>query len=413
MSQRVVITGIGTISPLGLNTPTTWQALLAGASGVAPITAFDTTGYDTIIGAEVRGFDPTNYMDRKEARRADRFTQFAIAASREALSSSGLVIHEGNAPDIGVIIGSGIGGIITLSDQLGVLHEKGPGRVSPFLVPMMICNMASGQVSILTGAQGPNFATVSACSSGADAVGDAFEAIRRGDAKAMLAGGAEAAFCPIGIAAFNAARALSTNNENPQGASRPFDGERDGFVMGEGACVLVLEELDFARARGATIIAEMAAYGATADAYHMTAPAENGAGGARAMQRALDKAGLTAADVSYVNAHGTSTSLNDKFETAAIKTVFGERAYRVPVSSTKSMVGHLLGAAGAIEAAICALSIRDGIVAPTINYQHPDPDCDLDYVPNVARKVDVEVAMSNSFGFGGHNACLVIKRFRE
>ncbi len=413
MSQRVVITGIGTISPLGLDTATTWQALLAGTSGVAPITAFDTTGYDTTIGAEVKGFDPTNYMDRKEARRADRFTQFAIAASREALSSSGLVIHEGNAPDIGVIIGSGIGGIITLSDQLGVLHEKGPGRVSPFLIPMMICNMASGQVSILTGAQGPNFATVSACSSGADAVGDAFEAIRRGDAKAMLAGGAEAAFCPIGIAAFNAARALSTNNENPQGASRPFDAERDGFVMGEGSCVLVLEELAFAQQRGATIIAEMAAYGATADAHHMTAPAENGEGGARAMKRALDKAGLTAADVSYINAHGTSTSLNDKFETAAIKTVLGERAYKVPISSTKSMVGHLLGAAGAIEAAICAMSIRDGIVAPTINYQHPDPDCDLDYVPNVARKVDVEVAMSNSFGFGGHNACLVIKRFRE
>lgn len=413
MTHRVVITGIGMVSPLGLDTASTWRELLAGTSAVAPITLFDTAGYDTTIGAEVKGFEPTNYMDRKEARRADRFVQLAIAASKEALTNSGLTIHEGNAPDIGVIIGSGIGGITTLSEQLGVLHEKGPGRVSPFLVPMMICNMASGQVSIMTGAQGPNFATVSACSSGADAVGDAYEAIKRGDALAMLAGGAEAAFCPIGIAAFNAARALSTRNEDPAHASRPFDAHRDGFVMGEGACVLVLEELEHALERRATIIAEMGAYGATADAYHMTAPAENGEGGARAMQRALDKAGLTAADVSYVNAHGTSTTLNDKFETAAIKTVLGKRAYDVPVSSTKSMIGHLLGAAGAIEAGICALAIRDGMVPPTINLQTPDPDCDLDYVPGKARKLEVEVAMSNSFGFGGHNACLVLKRYRD
>jgi len=411
LSTRVVVTGIGTISPLGLDTPTTWDALLQGRSGIDHITAFETEGFDTTFAAEVKGFDPAAYLDRKEARRMDRFVQFSIAASREALARAGFAITDSNATEVGVIIGSGIGGIITLSEQMGVLAQKGPGRVSPFLIPMMIGNMAAGQTSIVTGAKGPNFSTVSACSSGADAVGQAFETLRRGDAEVMLAGGSEAPICPIGVSAFNAARALSTRNDAPQRASRPFDAERDGFVMGEGACVLVLETEDHARARGATVIAEMAAYAATADAFHITQPAENGEGGARAMARALRKGGIPPEAVDYINAHGTSTAMNDKFETLAIKNTLGDHAHRVAVSSTKSMVGHLLGAAGAFEAAVCALTIRDGIIPPTINYEHPDPDCDLDYVPNTARRTPVRVAMSNSFGFGGHNSCVVFRRY--
>ena len=412
MSNRVVVTGLGMVSPLGLDMPTTWDGLIHGRSGMDYLTAFATEGFDTTFGAEVKEFDASNYLDRKEARRMDRFVHFAIAASQEAMKRSGLVIHEGNAPDIGVIIGSGIGGIITLSDQLGVLTDRGPGRVSPFLVPMMICDMASGQVSIFMGAKGPNYATVSACSSGADAIGDACEIIRRGDAKAMLTGGAEAPFCPIGVAAFNAARALSTRNDDPTKASRPFDAQRDGFVMGEGAAVLVLEELEFALERGATILAEVAGYGAAADAHHITQPAEGGEGGARAMQQALRKSGLKPGQVSYINAHGTSTPLNDKFETMAIKAVFGEDAYRIPISSSKSMVGHLLGASGALEAAACVLAMQEGVIPPTINYEYPDPECDLDYVPNKARKADLEVTLTNSFGFGGHNSCLIFKKYR-
>ncbi len=413
MAQRVVVTGMGMVTPLGLDSITTWEGLRNGRSGVDFIKNFETEGFNTTFGAEVKGFNPEDYMDRKEARRSDRFVQFAMAAAKEALQTSNLTIDDELAPTAGVIIGSGIGGIATLSDQIGVLNERGPGRISPFLVPMMICNMAAGQVSIAIGAKGPNYATVSACSSGADAVGQAYETIVRGDANVMIAGGAEAPLCAIGVAAFNAARALSTRNDDPQHASRPFDAERDGFVMGEGACVLVLESLEHAQQRGATIIAEMAAYGATADAYHITHPAEDAEGAVRAMRMALKKGGLKTQDVSYINAHGTSTEINDKAETMAIKTVFGESAYKIPVSSTKSMVGHLLGAAGALEAAICVMSIRDGIIAPTINYEHVDPNCDLDYVPNVAREADVDVTLSNSFGFGGHNTCLAFKKYRE
>lgn len=410
MSQRVVVTGIGMVTPLGLDLPSSWQGLVEGRSGVDYISAFETEGFDTTIGAEVKGFDPTNYLDRKEARRMDRFVQLGIAAAREALTHARLKVTDENATDIGVIVGSGIGGLITLSEQMNVLAQKGPGRISPFLVPMMISNMAGGQISITLGPKGPNFATVSACSSGADAIGQAYEIIKRGDAKAVLTGGAEAPFCPIGVAAFNAARALSTNNSDPPRASRPFDAQRDGFVMGEGAAILVLEDLEYAQARGATILAEMAGYGATADAYHITQPAEEAEGGARAMKLALRKAGLKPEDVDYINAHGTSTQLNDKFETIAIKSVFGEAARKVAISSTKSMVGHLLGAAGALEAGACIMAIQEGIIPPTINYEHPDPDCDLDYVPNRARKTKVDVTLSNSFGFGGHNSCLVFRR---
>ena len=410
MANRVVVTGIGMISPLGLDTRSTWDGLVQGRSAVDYITAFETEGFDTTFGAEVKGFDPGNHLDRKEARRMDRFVQLAIAAAQEAVKHAALGIHDQNAADIGVIVGSGIGGLITLSDQMGVLAQRGPGRISPFLVPMMISNMAAGQISIVLGAKGPNFATVSACSSGADAIGQAYEVIKRGDAKVVLTGGAEAPFCPIGVAAFNAARALSTRNDDPPHASRPFDAERDGFVMGEGAAILVLEDEEHARGRGAHILGEVAGYGATADAYHITQPAEEAEGGARAMRVALRKAALKPDQVDYINAHGTSTPLNDKFETIAIKSVMGDHASRVAISSTKSMVGHLLGAAGALEAGVCLMAIQEGIIPPTINYEHPDPDCDLDYVPNKARHTKVDVALSNSFGFGGHNSCLVFRR---
>jgi len=411
MGHRVVITGIGIISPLGLDTESTWQAILRGESGVDYITAFDPSPFETRFAAEVRGFDPLNYMDRKDARRTDRFTQFAIAAARESLRNAGLDLSKTDPNQVGIIIGSGIGGIITLSEQFKVLFERGPGRVSPFLVPMMIVDMAGGYLSILLGARGPNFCTVSACASGGDAIGNAYEILRRGDAQVMLAGGAEAPVCPIALAAFNAARAMSTRNEDPKRASRPFDRDRDGFVLGEGAAVLVLETLEHARGRGAPILAEIVGYGLTADAYHITQPAEDGEGGARAMAMALRKAGLAPTEVDYINAHGTSTPLNDRTETQAIKAVFGEHAYRLAVSSTKSMTGHLLGAAGAIEAAFCVLAIRDQVLPPTINLENPDPECDLDYVPNQARPARVRVAMSNAFGFGGHNSCLVIRAF--
>ncbi|MBI2866398.1 MAG: beta-ketoacyl-ACP synthase II [Chloroflexi bacterium] len=402
---------MGVISPVGLDVETMWQALVEGRSGVGVISRFDAEPFETRIAAEVRGFDPANYMDRKETRRTDLFVQYAIAASRQAVEMASLTIEESNADSIGVIIGSGIGGIATLSEQFKVLYEKGPRRVSPFLVPMYVCDMAPGQVSIALGAKGPNFSTTSSCASGADAVGVAYEIIRRGDARVMIAGGSEAPITPIGLAAFGQAGALSKSNGNPHKASRPFDAQRDGFVMGEGAAVLVLEDLESALRRDAPILAEMLSYGATSDAYHITHPPEGGEGGARAIEKALAKANLRPQDIGYINAHGTSTPLNDKAETLSVKKVFGDHAYRMPLSSTKSMLGHMLGAAGTIGAIVSVQVIRTGVIHPTINLETPDPNCDLDYVPNTARRATVDAAMSNAFGFGGHNASLVFRRF--
>ncbi|MBI2304019.1 MAG: beta-ketoacyl-ACP synthase II [Chloroflexi bacterium] len=411
--NRVVVTGLGAISPLGLDVTSLWQGVISGRSGVDYITLFDATGFDSRFAAEVKGFEPTVYLDRKEARRMDRFVQFAVVASREAVSAACLPLNDHQAENIGVIIGSGIGGLATLSEQIQVLITKGPGRVSPFLVPMMITDMASGQVSIALGAKGPNFCTTSACASGSDAIGVAYELIKSGHALGMVAGGSEAPITPIGVAGFSAARALSTRNHEPQKASRPFDQERDGFVIGEGAGVLVLENLDFARSRGAPILAEVVGYGAAGDAYHITQPAQGGDGGARAMCLALRKAGLEPEAVNYINAHATATPLGDKEETAAIKRVFGEHAYHIPISGTKSMTGHLLGAAGAVEAIVCVLAIQHGFIPPTINLDTPDPDCDLDYVPHEARPVSVTVAMSNALGFGGHNSSLIFRRYED
>lgn len=411
--DRVVITGTGILSPLGLDTRTTWEGLIAGESGIDYITLFDPSDMAAKFAGEVKGFQPTDYMERKEARRMDRFAQLAVAASREAVESARLEIDHTNDDDIGVIIGSGIGGLTTLFEQAKILVEKGPDRVSPFLAPMMIADIAAAQVSIALGVKGPNFCTTSACSSGSDAIGAAYELIRHGDAQVMLAGGTEALINPLGITAFTALKALSTRNEAPKKASRPFDAERDGFVISEGACVLILEKLEHALKRGVPVLAEIAAYGATADSFHVTQPMENGEGAARAIRIALKKANIAPTDIDYINAHGTSTQLNDVMETRAIKTVFGDYAYRVPISSTKSMLGHLIGCAGAAEALVCILSIMNGIIPPTINYDHPDPDCDLDYVPNVARKAEVNIALSSSFGFGGHNSVLILRRYTE
>ena len=413
MGNRVVVTGLGIVSPLGLDVPSTWQGLVSGRSGVDYITLFDPEPFETRFAAEVKNFDPSRYLEHKEARRSDRFVQFAVAASLEAVKQAGLKIDASNAEEIGVIIGAGFGGLNILLNQFQILMEKGPARVSPFLTPMMIADMAAGQVAILLGAKGPNFCITSSCASGSDAIGVSFETISRGDAQAMIAGGTEAQIIPLTIAAFNAARAISTRNHEPQKASRPFDAERDGFVLGEGAAVLILESLPFAIKRGAPILAEVVGYGATGDAYHITQPAEGAEGGVRAMRIALKKAGLEPREIDYINAHGTSTPLNDKHETIALKTVFGDDAYRIPVSSTKSMLGHLLGAAGAIEATVCVLTIQHGIIPPTINLTHPDPECDLDYVPNVARQAKVDVALTNSFGFGGHNSTLIFRRYTE
>jgi 3-oxoacyl-[acyl-carrier-protein] synthase II len=412
-NHRVVITGMGMLTPLGLDTASTWQGLISGKSGIGYITQFDASKYETRIAGEIKGFEPTSFMGIKEAKRMDRFAQLAVVAAKQALAQSGLAVDASNAESIGVIVGSGVGGLNTLFEQARVLIEKGPDRLSPFTVPMMIADMAAAQVSIMLGLKGPNFCTMSACSSGADAVGTAFEMIRRGDVPVMFAGGTESSIDPIGIAGFSAVKALSTRNDSPQTASRPFDATRDGFILSEGSAMLVLEDLEHARARGARILVELIAYGASADAYHMTQPIESGEGGIRAMNRALERAGLKPEDIGYINAHGTSTQLNDKMETSAIKGVFGEYAYKVPVSSTKSMTGHLLGAAGALEAAICALVINEGVIPPTINLTHPDPNCDLDYVPNKARKAKVKIALSNSFGFGGHNATLILGRYSE
>ena len=411
MPPRVVVTGIGIVSPLGLNVQDTWKALVAGKSAADYISSFDPEPFETRFAAEVKAFDPIAYMGPKDARRTDRFIQFAIAASLQAQEQAKLVIDDSIAEEVGVIIGSGIGGLGTLSSQLQVLFEKGPARISPFLIPMMINDMAPGQVSIRLGAKGPNFSTTSSCSSGADAIGEAFELIRRGDATVMLAGGTEAPITPIGIAGFNACGALSKRNDSPTNASRPFDAQRDGFVMGEGAATLVLERLDHALKRGVAILGEMVSYGASSDAYHITQPSEGGEGGSRAIRKALDKGGIRPSDVDYINAHGTSTPLNDKGETQATKSVFGPEAYKIPISSTKSMTGHLLGAAGALESAICVLAIKEGVVPPTINLEDPDPDCDLDYTPNLAKRGRIKVAMSNSFGFGGHNSSLIFKGY--
>ena len=409
--SRVVVTGMGLITSLGNDLASSWEAACQGKSGVSEITAYDTSKFRIHFGGEVKTFDPALYMDRKEIRRNDPFEQFSIAVSKQALAQAELQITDDVADDVGVYIGSGIGGLVTLHEQFRILFERGPDRISPFLINMMIIDGAPGIVSIMTGARGPNWAAVSACATSANTIGEAWETIRRGDAKAMIAGGAEKAITPIAMAAFDNMHALSRRNDDPQGASRPFDATRDGFVMGEGAAVLLLEDLDFAKARGAPVLAEMVGYGSTGDAHHVTEPAPGGVGLVRAMHRALQKAGLRPDQVDYINAHGTSTPFNDRTETQAIKTVFGEHAYHMLISSTKSMTGHTLGAAGAIESVFSVQAIVTGIVPPTINLHHPDPECDRDYVPNEARCATINVAMSNSMGFGGHNTCLVFKRY--
>ncbi|GHO72863.1 3-oxoacyl-[acyl-carrier-protein] synthase 2 [Ktedonobacter sp. SOSP1-85] len=410
--KRVVVTGMGMVTSLGHTLEETWEALCQGRSGIGPISSFDASEYLVRFAGEVRDFDASQYMERKEIRRNDPFTHLAVAASRQALAQAGLTITDQLAPDAGVCIGSGVGGFISLHEQFAVLHEKGPSRVSPFLIPMMMLNAAPAMVSLLTGARGPVWAAVSACATSGNALGEAWETIRRGTAKVMLAGGSEKAVTPLGMASFANMHALSRRNDDPQRASRPFDAERDGFVMGEGAGMLVLEDLDFALERGAPIIAELVGYGSTADAYHITEPAPGGEGLIRAMQRALQSADLRPEQVDYINAHGTSTRFNDSTETQAIKTCFGEHAYKLAVSSTKSMLGHTFGAAGAIEAVISILSIVHGIMPPTINLEHPDPECDLDYIPNEARHGEVNVALSNSMGFGGHNTSLIFQRYQ-
>lgn len=411
--SRVVVTGMGLITSLGNDLATNWDALCQGKSGIVEITRYDTSQHRIHFGGELKNFDPALYMDRKEIRRTDPYEQAAIATTKQALAQAKLAITGDIAEDVGVYIGSGIGGLITLHEQFQVLYTRGPDRISPFFINMMIIDGAPGIVSIVTGAKGPNWAAVSACATSGNTIGEAWETIRRGDAKVMIAGGTEVAITPIAMAAFDNMHALSRRNDDPQGASRPFDATRDGFVMGEGSATLILEDLDFARARGATILAELVGYGCTSDAHHITEPAPAGEGLARAMRRALQKAGLKPEQVDYINAHGTSTPYNDSNETKAIKTVFGEHAYKLLVSSTKSMTGHTLGAAGAVEAVISIQSILTGIVPPTINLHHPDPECDLDYVPNEARHATVNVAMSNVMGFGGHNTCLIFKRYAE
>lgn len=405
--RRVVITGLGMITPLGSTVDKTWAGLTAGKSGIGPITRFDASDLETQIAGEVHDFDPLMYMERKEAKRADRFAQFAVATAGQAIKDAKLEITKDLAPRVGVTFGSGIGGVETLVDNI-LVHEKDPRRVSPFMIPMMIVDMAAGEIAMKYGPKGPNLATVSACASSAHAIGEATDTIRRGQADVMLAGGSEAGLIKVAIGSFNAMHALSRRNDAPEKASRPFDKERDGFVFSEAAACLILEDEEFAKARGAHILGEVVGYGATADAYHVTAPPEGAEGAVRAMRMAMEDGGVTPAQIGYVNAHGTSTQANDGAETAALKTVFGAK---VPlVSSTKSMTGHTLGAAGAIEAVICVLAMRDGILPPTINQEVPDPTCDLDYVPNTARKAQVEYSLSNSMGFGGHNVALILRR---
>ena len=412
MTIRVGITGIGLVTPVGNDTATSWRAIREGQSGVAPITSFDVSRHEVRFAAAVKDFNPLNYLDRKEVRRTERFIHLAVAAARQALDDSRLDVAS-IPDDVGVIVGSGSGGLPVMEEQFHVLFEKGPDRISPFFITQMVTDMAAGYISMMVGARGPNFCTVSACATGANAIGEAFETIRRGDAKAMLAGGTEAGITSMSIAAFDTMRALSRRNDEPTRASRPFDNDRDGFVLGEGAGVLVLEDLEYARQRGAHIYAELIGYAATSDAHHITEPAPGGAGLARALRRAIAKAGVSHDQVGYINAHGTSTRFNDRDETTAIKSVFGEQSYKIPISSTKSMIGHLTGAAGGVEIAVTALALHDGILPPTINYETPDPECDLDYVPNTARKSDIRVAISNSMGFGGHNAVVVLAKAEE
>jgi 3-oxoacyl-[acyl-carrier-protein] synthase II len=411
LNRRVVVSGIGLVSALGIGTRETWAALLAGQSGVTRITRFDVSGYATQIAAEVKGFDPLAFIEKKEIKKMDLFIQYAIAAAQFAMDDSGLQITDANAPNIGVYIGSGIGGFITIEREHEALLNGGPRKVSPFFIPSAIINLASGQVSIRFRAKGPNSATCTACSASAHAIGDAYEIIKRCDADAMIAGGSEAAICAMSIGGFGQLRALSTRNDEPTRASRPFDKDRDGFIIGEGAGVLILEELEHARRRGATIYAEIVGYGMSSDAYHMTAPSEDGDGARRVMAMAVRKAGIAPSDVDYINAHGTSTPYNDRLETLAIRNCFGEHADKLAISSTKSMTGHLLGGAGGLEAGITALAVHDQVVPPTINLDDPDPECDLDYVPHQSRQMPIRYALSNSFGFGGTNAALLFKRF--
>jgi len=411
--RRVVVTGVGMITPLGIGVEQSWNGLLAGRSGIGKITQFDAANFPTRIAGEVAGFNPEDYIEPKEIKKMDRFIHFALAAAQMAMNDSGLKITDENAERAGVIVGSGIGGLRSIEHYHSVLLEKGPRRITPFFIPMLVVNLASGQISIRFGAKGPNSAVVTACATGSHAIGDAFKIIQRGDADAMIAGGTEAVITPLGIGGFNAMKALSTRNDEPEKASRPFDLDRDGFIMGEGAGIMVLESLETALARGAGIYAEIAGYGMAADAYHITAPSPNGEGAARCMKMALKDAGVEPSVVNYINAHGTSTKAGDEIETYAIKTVFGEYAYKIPVSSTKSMTGHLLGAAGGVESVISILSIKDDIIPPTINLDTPDPECDLDYVPKEARRTTVNYALSNSFGFGGTNACLLFRKFIE
>lgn len=411
MRRRVVVTGVGAVTPLGNNVKESWENLIKGVSGVDFITKFDASYFGCRIAAEVKGFDGSLYFDKKELRRLDLFLQYAVASAIEAIEDSGLDLSKEDRRRIGVLIGSGIGGLLTIEENARALFEKGPRKLSPFFIPMAIVNMASSMIAIRFGIKGPQSAVCTACATGSHAIGDGFKIIQRGDADVMIVGGSEAAICPLGIAGFAVMRALSNRNDDPKRASRPFDKERDGFVMGEGAGVLVLEEYERAVKRGAKIYAEIIGYGMSGDAYHITMPDEDGEGAAICMENAIKDAGISPTEVDYINAHGTSTPLNDKTETLAIKRVFKDHAYNLMVSSNKSMIGHLLGAAGAVEAIFTVLTIKEGIVPPTINYEYPDPECDLDYVPNEARKRDVKIALSNSFGFGGVNATLVFRKF--
>jgi 3-oxoacyl-[acyl-carrier-protein] synthase II len=413
MTRRVVVSGIGLITPVGNNLEETWKAIVSGESGIGDITRFDVSDYSARFGAEVKDFDPEKYLVKKDIRRMDLFLQYAVAASSMAVEDSGIKSDGIDSERFGVIIGSGIGGISTVEQQHSRLLEGGPGRISPFFVPMMISNIASGQVSMRFGAKGPNYSTVSACASGLHAIGDAFRWIKYGDADVIIAGGAEAAITPMALGGFCSMKALSTRNDDPAHACRPFDKNRDGFVLGEGAGIVILEEMNHALKRGAKIVAEIVGYGMTADAYHITAPSPEGEGAVRAMRMSLKEGNIAPEKVDYINAHGTSTELNDKYETIAIKTVFDKYAYDLMISSSKSMTGHLLGAAGGIELAITALAIQNGCAPPTINYETPDPECDLDYVPNKARDADIEYAITNSFGFGGQNACLALKKYKK
>jgi len=411
--RRVVVTGIGVISPIGLTVSDMWEALISGKSGINYISHFDPAPFETKFAAEVRGFDPIVYVSRKEVHRMDRFTQFAVAASLQAVEAAGLTIDNSNAEETGVIIGNSVCGLLEVAEQLKVLSETGPRKISPILAPTMTGDAAPVQVSLILGAKGPNYSPSSACSSSSDSIGQAYEAIRHGGAKVIIAGGTEAPIMPICIAAFNAARALSTRNDQPQSACRPFDAERDGFVLGEGAATIILEDLSYALERGAPILAEIIGYSANSDAFHITQPSPNGEGATKALNLAMNKAGVSPNEVDYINAHGSATVLNDITETRAIKSAFGKSAYRIPISANKSMTGHLLGAAGATEAIMCVLAINHGIIPPTLNLTHPDPECDLDYVPNKARPTEVTTAVSSSFGFGGHNSVLIFRRYSE